>query len=218
MDNNNRAVYVLGGLGVNQRVFENVDFGNFKPIFIQWIPPDNDESIEHYAKRLSLQIKDENPIIIGLSFGGMMAIEIAKLIKIDKLILLASAKTRAELPIYYSAFGRLNKTNFFPTKLMKQNNFITSWFFGIKTENQKKLLTQILKDTDSALLKWSLTKISNWQNDFVPENVVHIHGSADRILPIKYIKADKIIKDAGHFMTMTHSTQISTYLKEIIEY
>lgn len=209
-------VYILSGLGVDERVFKNIDFGKFNPIFIKWIEPATNESIESYAKRLLEQVTSERPILIGLSFGGMMAVEIGKLIKTDKIILLASAKTKHEIPSYYKLSGKMNLHNLLPSKILKQNNIITNWFFGTEQKSEKDLLTQILKDTDSKLLKWSIDKIVNWKNEIIPNNVVHIHGNKDMILPINFVKCDVVIENAGHFMTMTHADEISILLQKII--
>ena len=57
-------IYLISGLGADERVFQNLDFGRLKPTFIKWIEPIKNETIEEYALRLSLQIKIER--IIGI--------------------------------------------------------------------------------------------------------------------------------------------------------
>lgn len=80
-----KRIYILNGLGADERVFQLLDFSDFSPIFIQWIIPEQNESIENYASRLLQQIDTPNPLILGLSFGGMMATEISKLIDVENL-------------------------------------------------------------------------------------------------------------------------------------
>ena len=43
---------------------------------------------------------------------------------------------------------------------------------------------------------------------------MHIHGSADRILPIKYAKANIVIENGGHFMTLNKAKEVSEILRE----
>ncbi|RZJ29312.1 MAG: alpha/beta hydrolase, partial [Chryseobacterium sp.] len=69
-------IYIFSGLGVDRRVFDNIDFGDLNVEFIDWIIPLTNEAIEIYAERISRKIISENPILIGLSFGGMVAVEI----------------------------------------------------------------------------------------------------------------------------------------------
>jgi pimeloyl-ACP methyl ester carboxylesterase len=210
-----KHIYLLSGLGVDDRVFEHLVFP-YPHTFIQWVMPLADETMQAYAKRLTVQITQANPILIGLSFGGMMSIEIAKIIAVEKIILLASAKTKAEIPLYYRSVGVIHAENILPFNLLQNNNRLTTWFFGITDEAQKQLLTAILKDTNIDILRWSIHQIINWNNAMTPLNIVHIHGDADRILPIKNVKADYIIKGGGHFMTMNQYQEINELLQKII--
>lgn len=87
-------IYILSGLGVDRRVFDKIDFGDLDVEFVDWITPLRNETLEDYTKRISLKITTENPVLIGLSFGGMVAVEISKIIKTKKIILIASAKNK----------------------------------------------------------------------------------------------------------------------------
>ncbi|HLO46082.1 MAG TPA: alpha/beta hydrolase [Leadbetterella sp.] len=189
-----------------------MNFCEFSPTFIKWIPPTKDESIETYASRILGQIHSPNPILIGLSFGGIMAVEVAKLIETEKVIVIASAKTKSEIPFYFRFIGKLRLLNLVPVSFLKKYNFITSWFFGAKKDSERTLLKQILKDTDPVFLKWSLEKVIFWENNDELRNIFHIHGTHDRILPIKFVKSDIHIKNGGHFMTLSHSEEISKIL------
>jgi len=41
----NRKVYLLSGLGVDGRVFNNIDLKEYQPQLVEWIPPRNYEGI-----------------------------------------------------------------------------------------------------------------------------------------------------------------------------
>ena len=146
----------------------------------------------------------------------MIAVEVSKILMTEKLILIASAKTFKEIPFYFRLAGKLNLHKLIPATLLKQQNFIMDWFFGIETEPEKRLLREILLDTDTEFLKWSINSIMNWRNETIPESLTHIHGSADRILPNRFIKADFIVNGGGHFMTVNKSLEINALLKTIL--
>lgn len=209
-------IYLLTGLGADERVFHRLDFSEFQITYIKWIEPHRKESIESYASRLLEQIKDPNPVLIGLSFGGMMAIEIAKHIETSKVILIASAKTKHEIPFYFRLAGRLKLHRALPTRLIKRSNFITNWVFGTTTTSDKQLLKEILNDTNPVFLKWAIEKVLRWRNLHKHSNVFHIHGTRDRILPATFVNCNVKIKNAGHFMTLNNAEEVSHLLKEII--
>jgi pimeloyl-ACP methyl ester carboxylesterase len=211
-----KNIYIFSGLGTDERVFVNIDLNEFHPTFIKWIDPLANETIEAYASRLLVQIKYPNPILIGLSFGGMMAIEVSKQIATEKVIIISSAKTFKEIPLYYRIPGMFNIHRRIPVRKLKKFNFITTWFFGTQSKAESKLLHQITKDTDPNYVKWAVDKIVKWRNKQIPANIYHIHGTKDRILPLSKSQYDKQIEGGGHLMIMNKSTQITEILKQLV--
>ncbi|WP_313101006.1 hypothetical protein [Epilithonimonas sp.] len=43
-------IYVFSGMGVDERVFDNIDFGTLDVEFIDWIEPLENESLEKEGK------------------------------------------------------------------------------------------------------------------------------------------------------------------------
>lgn len=206
-------IYIFSGLGVDERVFTNIDLSDVPAQFIPWIAPLKNETIESYAQRISKDF-EKDCILIGLSFGGMLAVEIAKIIPVQKVILIASAKNKNELPQWFLLAGALQLHHLVPTFLLKSTNFFTYWLFGAHSSAEKKLLNTIIKDTDAPFLHWAIDQIVNWNNQYIPTNCIHIHGTNDHILPIKNVHADYIIPNGGHFMTVNRAKVIEKLLKK----
>ena len=209
-------IYILSGLGVDRRVFNKMNFKGLNLTYLDWIAPLPTESISCYALRLSAKITTERPILIGLSFGGMIAMEIAKIIDIKQIILLSSAKGNNELPKLYKLISMLNIHKFIPSSVLKSHHILSYYFFGVTLKEHKMMLKQILQDTDSKFLAWAIQQILNWKNRTIPNNLIHIHGSRDRIIPIINVAPTFIIQGAGHFMTVTHAKEIETIIIRII--
>jgi len=207
-------IYIFSGLGVDKRVFDNIDFSGLNIAFVDWIDPLKKETFESYAYRISKDFEN-NSILIGLSFGGMLAVEVSKIIPVKKVILIASAKNKSELPKWFLLAGKLKLNQIVPSSLLKTTNFITNWLFGAATSAEKLLLKNIIKDTDPRFLKWAINQIVNWKNLSVPQNCIHIHGTNDRILPAKYLKVDYKIKNGGHFMTVNKAKEIEVIIKKL---
>ena len=90
-------LYGLSGLGTDKRVFEYLTL-DYEFIPIDWIEPRRKETIEEYALRLSELIdKNEDFGILGVSFGGLVAIEISKILNPKLTILISSVETKNEL-------------------------------------------------------------------------------------------------------------------------
>lgn len=207
-------VYLIPGLGADKRVFDFLDLAPYPCQYITWLDPQVGETIEHYANRLSEQIKSATPVLIGVSFGGLVAIEIAKQRSTQQVILISSARTNAEIPAYIRLLGRLNLHKVFPTRFLKSSIEPAYYFFGVSTPSDKELLRNIINDTDPRFLTWAIEKIVHWKNSVIPANTTLIHGSADRIFTRS--KGDYVIRKGGHFMIVNRAPEISTLLKQLL--
>jgi pimeloyl-ACP methyl ester carboxylesterase len=208
-------IYVFTGLGADETVFKNIDFGENNVIHINYINPLVKETLSAYAQRLTSQITDNNPILIGISFGGMICIEIGKLIKTDKIILINSVTHPTQLSRKLLNVGRL-LLPIIPISLLKKSNYFTYFIFGIKNIENKKILSEILRKTDPSFLKWALTAILNWKTTQKKEieNLIEIHGANDRLIPLKNRSVKYIIPHGGHLMTLDHYQELNKILKE----
>ena len=209
-----KTLYIFSGLGADERVFQRLDFSGYSVTFVKWIVPQHNETIENYAARLIAQITCAKPTLIGLSFGGLIAIEVAKQIDTEKVILIASARMKNEIPFYYRFAGQLRLHRLLPTRLLKSSNFITNWFFGTSSTFDEQLLRQIMADTDPTFLQWAIDKVVRWKNQTQLENIFHIHGTRDRILPLSFVKCDLTVKGGGHLMTLNKADELNQILRQ----
>ena len=189
-------------------MFQNYSFESFNVIHVDWISPLEKETLQNYVLRISESLTDENAILIGLSFGGILSIEISKIRKFKKIFLLSSAKTKSEIPFYYKVLGKLNLLEIIPVSFLKSVNFLTHFVFGAKTNSEKNLLKDIVKNTDKNFMKWALHQIINWKNKDFDANIVHIQGNRDLILSHYFVKFDYLIDGGTHFMTLNQSKKI----------
>lgn len=208
-----KPIYIISGLGTDRRVFRAIDFSGYTPVFIDWLVPGEHETIEDYAKRMASQVTTTDPILIGLSFGGIMVQEVAKHITTEKIILIASVKTRHELPPYFRLSGNLGLNRIIPEILLRKTNSMVNWFFGAETEGDKKVLKSILDDLDMRIVRWSIDKLLNWSGNSGAQKILHIHGTKDHILPIRYVTCDIKVEGGGHLMCINRAKEISEILK-----
>lgn len=208
-----RQIYIFSGLGADERVFQKLDFSGYSVTYIKWVTPYERETIEGYTHRILRQITSAKPTLIGLSFGGMIAIEVAKMIETEKVIVIASAKVKDEIPLSFRRTGQLGFHKMFPTTLLTNPNRLSNWLFGAESTYDKEVLKEVLRATDPVFLKWALTCIACWTNEEKLHNVFHIHGSKDRILPMKHVQCDAIIEGGGHSMTLNRSQQLNEILR-----
>jgi len=211
-----KTIYCISGLGADERTFSNLNLEGYKIVFIPWLTPFPQEPLTAYATRMSRSITTENPILLGLSFGGMMCIEIAKMVAVEKVILISSIKSSKELPLWLKLVAGLRLNKFFPMRSFKMIEPIQRRIIGISTPDEIALVRSFRKNAPQVYMDWAINEAIKWRNNWQPASVFHIHGDADRVFPIKYVSPTYIIKNGGHFMIMNKSTEVNAALKEIL--
>lgn len=210
-------VYLISGLGADRTVFRNLTFSEGVNIhYLDWIIPNAKESLRAYALRLAEGIDTSRTFcIIGLSFGGMLATEIASVFKPHRTILISSILSKYGLPWYYRIVSKIRINKLIPA--IKPNGvprFISS-FFGVETKDEGLFFNQLMKRTDPHFSKWAIDSILTWDRIESPPGIVRIHGGKDRVLPIRDAKVDYMIPDGSHFMIFNRAESISEILTEV---
>lgn len=213
-----KHIYCISGFGADERVFAKLNFGENPVHFIPWLDPEKGERIEYYAKRMSENIHHKNPVLLGLSFGGMMCIEIAKIIKAEKVILISSIKSLHEIPYWMKVSGRFRLHKIFPLRSNRLFEPIENYNLGLEHQAEIQLVKEYRKNIGQQYTNWAVHQILNWKNKWQPENLFHIHGNKDHIFSIRNIKADYIIKNGGHFMIMNRPDKVNEALKSILDF
>lgn len=208
-------LYFLSGMGADKRVFQFLDLSFCEPVFIDWIKPNEKESLESYALRIREKIPEENPSIAGLSFGGMLTAEIAKRNSNIKAVIISSCKTFLELPAYFKAVKNFRAYRALPHSFIRALTIRSGWLFGAKGREQLQIFKSIIQESNLDFDYWALDAIAGWKNATVPANVKHIHGTADLILPYRYVHPDYTVKNGAHLMVMNNHAEISSILKKI---
>ena len=216
-----KDIFCISGLGADERIFKNLNIPETNFHYVRWLQPRVNESLSDYARRLSAQLPDDSPTILGVSFGGMMAIEIAKLRPVSKIILISSIKTCADIPVWMKTCGTCKLDKLLPKsragfRKLKVMRPIQNYFLGAHTEEEKKIANEYRDNVDPVYIRWAIRQVLSWKNDWVPENLVHLHGGNDHIFPVKKMKPDYIIPGGGHFMIMDRCTDISDILKKVV--
>ncbi len=116
------------------------------------------------------------------------------------------------MPRRYLAIGKTRILNLIPNQFIKPPKFIQSFLFG--TEN-KKLLNAIIEDTSPEFIRWALQKLIEWNNDTSFKEILRIHGTKDKLIPLKGEATQ--IKDGGHFMVVDKAIEISAIINQEIE-
>lgn len=204
-------------MGADEKIFKNLQLAGYELKHIPWLRPLKGETIEAYAHRLAEPIKEGDPILFGVSFGGMIAIEIARQRPLKKLILVSSIKSVDELPRWMRIAGMLRLNRMIPANSYKMAGGIGNLRLGVSSEEERKLVKEYRRNADPIYVKWAINEIVNWKNKWIPGHIIHIHGDRDHIFPYKKLKDAIIIKNATHMMILNRAKEVSEFILKHLE-
>lgn len=208
-------IYFVPGMAASTKIYEYLQLDPKKHIthYISWkLPLSKNESIESYAKRMCEEIKHQNPVLVGVSFGGVIVQEMSKIIATKKVIIISSIKNINELPKRFKLAKETKLYKLFPAKLIeKLGNRIT---YFVINQQKAEAYNKYLSVRNAAYLDWSIYTLLHWKQDKSLENIIHIHGNKDEIFPIKYIKNAIVINNGLHGMILTKAKKISLLIEK----
>lgn len=210
--------YFISGLGAGKKAFQRIKLPEgYEPVYLDWITPEKNESLGNYARRFSSLIKNDDAfILIGLSFGGMLASEIARLRNPMKTIIISSIASANELPWYFKGAGKIGLHKAVPIKLLKMGTIFKN-MMGAASKEDKAIVINYAKFADPNLVRWSLHAIVNWDQPERLPGIIHLHGSSDLMLPLRYTRPNYVIKNGGHLMVFNKADEVNRILNEVLQ-
>ncbi len=212
-------VYFLPGQGADERLFSKINLdSNFKIKHIAYSIPVKRMTMKEVAQSLVNQIDTTNKFyLVGTSLGGMISVELADLIRPEKVILISSAKTVMELPNRYRFQQRFHLNRVVPKGMIKLGAMLLQPLVEPDRNKAKSTFKSMLQRKKTFYMKQSVDVIINWKRTSYAKNIVHIHGDNDHTLPIENVKADYIIKDGSHMMTLTRGEELNALILKVLK-
>jgi pimeloyl-ACP methyl ester carboxylesterase len=212
-----KHIYFVSGTAANSKIFDRIllppELYEFH--FLEWMLPETkEETIEHYAIRMCKKVKHPNPILLGVSFGGVLVQEMSKIIPCEKIVLISSIKNKYELPKRLRFVKRTKAYIFFPSKSIDSIENFVQFIFGEKSKKRIDMYKDYLSIRDPLYLNWAIKQVLIWDQKYTLPNILHIHGDIDPIFPIKHIKDCTVVKKGSHVMIVTKAKKISRILLE----
>ncbi|RAR75734.1 alpha/beta hydrolase [Flavobacterium aciduliphilum] len=211
-------VYFMPGLAASPTIFERIHLPEsvFEMHFLEWRVPDKNDTLQDYAQRMVKQILHENPILVGVSFGGILIQEMARFITCQKIIIISSVKSNQEFPVFFKIANNLKLYKLLPMSLFTWFEILLKRNPSKKGKKRWQLYDTFLNVRDQTYLKWSITQILTWTKATPDEHVIHIHGDKDAIFPIKKIQHCIVVSGGTHIMIVTQYRWFNEHLPKII--
>ena len=213
-------IYLMPGMAASPRIFEFIDLPcEFEVVKLSWMPPFQNESLSEFAQRMCERVTHKNPILLGVSFGGILVQEMAKLIQCRQVIIVSSVKTKMELPRSMKLAKKTGAHKLLPTQWIKSLESLALYVFGPSIRPKVEAYQKYLSERDPSYLDWSIDTIVNWEQTQFDSTIIHVHGDKDHVFPIENLDTSGRfyrLKDASHAMILTHHKWFNKQLPELL--
>lgn len=205
-------------MAANPTIFEHIKLpeDQYQIHWLEWKIPEKNESISSYAKRICQDIKHDNPVLIGVSFGGILVQEISKLINTKKVIIVSSVKTKHELPKRMKLLKATKAYKILPTQLLSNIDLLAKYAFGNTITKRIELYKKYLSVSDKNYLDWAIEQVVCWEQEQPIDGVVHIHGDNDLVFPFSNLSDCITIKGGTHIMIINRYRWFNQNLPKLI--
>ena len=213
-----QRVVLLPGLGTDERLFVR-QIEQFPDLIVpSWVAHRPDDTLAEYAARLAAPLASLTPFWVGgSSFGGMLALEIAKLLSTRGVILIGSARSRTAIaPSLRFAGSGIRHFPVFAFAAARRIAPAIARVFFPGNPDARTIASASSPTVPSDFVKWGLGAILDWPG--VPDPGVpvhHIHGDADRVIALRRFQPDRIVHGAGHLLALTHGHAVNDYIGEV---
>lgn len=212
-------IYFMPGLAAGSNIFEYISLQDqkYELHYLEWIEPASEkEELTVYASRYKKFIKHKNPVLVGVSFGGILIQEIGNLIEVDKLIIISSIKSGDEMPGRLKFIKKSGIYKLFPSRQLAELEDFSKFNFHPRLKKKGELYSKYLSIRNEKYLNWSMNEVLHWKGKQSFNNLIHIHGTKDEIFPIKHIKECIPIEGGTHAMIIIKAKKISKLLETIL--
>lgn len=208
----------MPGLAASSSIFERIDLDEsiFEMCLLEWEIPLDKESLSDYALRMTKNIKHQNPVLIGVSFGGILVQEMARHINARKVIIISSVRSNLEFPRRMKIGKSTKAYKLIPMQILLNVEKLAKFSFGEKINKRIQLYEKFLSVRDLRYLQWAVESVILWDRSEIDEKVIHIHGDKDDVFPIKYINSCIVVKGGTHIMILNKYKWLNENLPSII--
>ena len=211
----------MPGLAADKAIFEHIRLpkDTFEIHFLEWkIPESKEQSLSSYVQNLVKDIKHQNAVLIGVSFGGIIVQEMQKYYQAKQVIIISSVKHENELPARLQLVRKTKAYKLTPIKILTNIEQFAKYAFGDFAKQRAKLYKKYLSVRNKTYLQWAIYHVLHWKQTLPNDHIIHLHGDQDVIFPIKNISNAIVIKGGTHIMILNKAKKISQILQEVITF
>jgi pimeloyl-ACP methyl ester carboxylesterase len=219
MHRNPARLFLLPGLGADQRLFAKLGAPGLPVIPVCLPAPAPGETMPAYSLRVAASLSlNPQDWIGGSSFGSLVAADIARHRPLAGLVLIGGALGSEALATSARWLGRF--AHLLPLRLLRPmlaRRSMLDFLLGPLDETDSRLVAEMIADTPDSLLREGSRLAASYFPRLPLLCPVHaIHGDRDCVMSPPPLARALIVQGAGHLIALSHPGRVNAFLHEVI--
>lgn len=198
-------IYLLPGMTGEYPVYSRLTPLLRNASIVNYIAPRHNESLTAYAERMAVQFPPRC-FIAGVSFGGILALEISRIVQPAGCILISSITNSNQFPPRLRVWRSLGGRN--SARILNMVGGAAALVpKSFRTGSTMRAIK--LSGAAGAWHRWATSAVLNWnpKPKPMPTPLLHIHGDADTTFPVRYTKPDVVVPNGRHALPISHPVE-----------
>jgi pimeloyl-ACP methyl ester carboxylesterase len=207
---------LVPGLNGDHRVFSQQSLAFPDALIVAWIAPRADEGLQQYAARLARSLDLSGPCVVaGVSFGGIVALEMARYLDARMCILIASSRDPQGLPYILRLLRPVAARVPLP---LVTGSVIAGWATACAALPDVRRRIRRLSPEQKTFQRWALRALLTWHPTTPAAcSILQVHGDRDNRFPDGASRAERVVHGAGHLVTLTHGDEVNQILQGAVQ-
>lgn len=216
--------HLITGFGLDRRAFAPLELPPDRFVLHDLIPPLPGESLKEHALRMADSMARDSgfgpgDVVGGISFGGMLALEMARATRTRGLILIASSTHPRHIRKRFLLWSHIAPHA--PDFLIKRVFALIPWVLkrqNMLTPEGQTLLTAIMTDFPADFLRGFPPMIRTWEGCPPTVPLRQIHSGGDWLIRLNGEAKDlTVVKGRNHLITVSHPEAVRKFLLDAYE-
>ena len=209
---------LFSGLGIDHALYDRQrGLDGLRIELVPWLEVERGETMHSYARRLAGTIDPDGPLYLGgVSFGAMLAIEAASVLRPRGVFNIAGARSgRAVSPLVKLTCSLAPRLSDSMVRAAMGGAGLLSRMTGRPDRAEREFLLGLADRSIPWLIRWSCGAMLDWE---APPDLAcpihHIHGDRDHLIPLPNVRenVDVIVPGGGHVINVTHADVVNRFI------
>lgn len=209
--------YLIPGMGADHRIYEGFHLEHGQVHYLDWVDPEAAANMSDFAGLIARRIQTENNILIGSSMGGMMAVELSRLVHPLATILISAPTGRHQFPQILKTVRMLRVHKAVNHRSIRYLYRLADTFMGFKNENQRQMFYEMMNALGPRFIHFSVGAVLEWSNREEPQGkYLQIIGSKDVLFDYRRMVSPVVLEGGGHFSAFDRADEVSAIINAYV--